>query len=63
MQSFEDWFHHIHQPPAKPAAAASRHFAENVAYEQKIKQYEQEVRRWQNALNAMTQVIIMITLL
>ncbi|XP_067945388.1 nuclear pore complex protein Nup107-like [Watersipora subatra] len=55
LQAFDDWFTHLHQAPTKPANNASRHFAESVTLEHKMKQYEHDLQRWQNALIASTE--------
>ncbi|XP_056006314.1 nuclear pore complex protein Nup107-like isoform X1 [Ostrea edulis] len=56
MDSFNDWFNKFHHTkPAKPTAPHAASFTEKVAFEHRLKQYEQELDRWQRALLAQTE--------
>lgn len=55
--SFNDWFKHFHHArPHKPDVAQGANFTERVAYEHKLKDYEQELDRWQHSLNLQSKV-------
>lgn len=62
-QAFADWFQHYHQKPRQPEqTSAGQSFTDKVAGEHRMKQYEQELRRWENALSVTTQVSIYVVL-
>ena len=57
MDSFNEWFNKFHHtkptPPPTPHVAS---FTEKVAHEHRLKQYEQELDRWQRGLLSQTEV-------
>ena len=47
-EAFNDWFEHYHKAkPIMPMLSENANFTEKVAYEQKLKQYNVELERWQ----------------
>ncbi|XP_078310529.1 nuclear pore complex protein Nup107-like [Crassostrea virginica] len=56
MDSFNEWFNKFHHtkptPPPTPQVAS---FTEKVAHEHRLKQYEQELDRWQRGLLSQTE--------
>ncbi|XP_062572533.1 nuclear pore complex protein Nup107-like [Saccostrea cucullata] len=56
MDSFNEWFTKFHHTkPVKPMAPHAASFTEKVAFEHRLKQYEQELERWQRGLLAQTE--------
>ncbi|XP_070540867.1 nuclear pore complex protein Nup107-like [Ptychodera flava] len=56
---FNDWFEHYHNAaPPKPVAPPSATFQERVKYEHDLKQYEQEVERWQYSLSIQSKAVV-----
>lgn len=57
LESFNDWFNHIHHAkppePERPSGQTVK-FTDWVAYEHSFKQYESDLDRWQQALAAQT---------
>ena len=48
-EAFNDWFEHYHKAkPIMPTLSENSNFTEKVAYEQKLKQYNVELERWQS---------------
>lgn len=48
--SFSDWFDHFHrEKPIAPQLVANPSFTEKVAFEQRTKQYQRDLERWQAA--------------
>jgi len=48
-EAFNEWFEHYHQAkPIEPQLSQSANFTEKVAYEQKLKQYNVDLERWQS---------------
>lgn len=48
-EAFNDWFEHFHKAkPKLPILLENSNFTEKVAYEQKLKQYNVELERWQS---------------
>ncbi|XP_055874618.1 nuclear pore complex protein Nup107-like isoform X1 [Biomphalaria glabrata] len=55
VESFNDWFSLYHQGrPSKPAGAEGGSFTDQVAYEHKMKQFNQEYDRWMYNLQIQT---------
>lgn len=56
MESFNDWVTHYHHgKPVQPAAPQGGSFTDRVAYEHRMKQYDQEKDRWHHNLLMQTQ--------
>ncbi|XP_045190526.2 nuclear pore complex protein Nup107-like [Mercenaria mercenaria] len=56
MESFNDWIQHYHHgQPTRPAPPEGGSFTDRVAYEQRMKQFEQERERWHRNLLMQTQ--------
>jgi len=48
-EAFNDWFEHYHKAkPVMPSLSENSNFTEKVAFEQKLKQYNVELERWQS---------------
>nr|XP_006815564.1 PREDICTED: nuclear pore complex protein Nup107-like [Saccoglossus kowalevskii] len=57
--AFNDWFEHYHNAaPSKPTIAPSATFQERVKHEHEVKQYEQEVDRWQYSLILQSKTVV-----
>lgn len=57
MDGFNEWFNKFHHTkPAEPSAPHAASFTEKVAFEHRLKQYDQELERWQRGLLAQTEV-------
>ena len=58
MESFNDWIQHYHHgQPSRPAPPEGGSFTDRVAYEHRMKQYDQERERWHHNLLMQTQVL------
>lgn len=56
MDGFNEWFNKFHHTkPAEPLAPHAASFTEKVAFEHRLKQYDQELERWQRGLLAQTE--------
>lgn len=56
MESFNDWIQHYHHgQPTQPAPPEGGSFTDRVAYEHRMKQYDQERERWHHNLLMQTQ--------
>jgi len=64
MESFNDWIQHYHHGrPQRPGAPERGSFTDKVAYEHKLKQYDQEHERWHHNLLLQTQVTISLDMI
>ena len=55
--SFNDWFKHYHNSkPVQPEVPLGNNFTEKVAYEHKMREFEQELERWQHSLDLQSKV-------
>lgn len=62
MDGFNEWFNKFHHTkPAEPSAPHAASFTEKVAFEHRLKQYDQELERWQRGLLAQTEVSTMFS--
>lgn len=53
--AFNDWFEHYHQArPKEPVRPENTRFTEWIAFEHRMKQYEADLERWQQSLQAQT---------